>query len=114
MGAVYGGARRVAPPSLQQTPLAPTRTEKRLPQAAVGRRGDLIASASGVRGVVGEGLPPQAALAFAGALGAHASGGSLVVSRDGRPSGSVLRHAVLAGLAAAGCEVHDLGVAATP
>src|SRR5262245_11523034 len=114
MGAVYGEARRVAPPSLQQTPLAPTRTEKRLPEAAMSAQGELIVSVSGVRGVVGEGLTPQVALAFAGALGAHVSGGSVVVGRDGRPSGSVLRHAVLAGLAAAGCEVHDLGVAATP
>lgn len=76
--------------------------------------GELIVSVSGVRGIVGEGLTPQVALAFAGALGAHVQGGSVVVGRDGRPSGTMLRHAVLAGLAAAGCEVHDLGVAATP
>ena len=36
------------------------------------------------------------------------------MSRDGRPSGVMLRHAILAGLTAAGCEVHDLGVAPTP
>src|SRR5579864_1189577 len=74
----------------------------------------LIVSVSGIRGIVGESLTPEAALAFASALGAHTGGGRMVVSRDGRPSGMMLRHAVLAGLTAAGCEVHDLGVAPTP
>jgi phosphomannomutase len=75
---------------------------------------DLIVSVSGIRGIVGESLTPAAALAFASALGAHTGGGKMVVSRDGRPSGIMLRHAVLAGLTAAGCEVHDVGVAPTP
>ena len=74
----------------------------------------LIVSVSGIRGIVGESLTPAAALAFASALGAHASGGPVVVSRDGRPSGIMLRHAILAGLTAAGCDVYDLGVAPTP
>jgi phosphomannomutase len=76
--------------------------------------GDLIVSVSGIRGIVGDSLTPQVALAFASALGVHFAGGSVVVGRDGRPSGTVLRHAVLAGLAASGCEIHDLGVAPTP
>src|SRR5262245_3828536 len=75
---------------------------------------DLIVSVSGIRGVVGEALTPQVALAFASALAVHVQGGSVVVGRDGRPSGAMLRHAVLAGLTAAGCEVHDIGVASTP
>jgi phosphomannomutase len=74
----------------------------------------LIVSVSGIRGIVGESLTPAATLAFAQALGGHTGGGKMVVSRDGRPSGIMLRHAVLAGLTAAGCEVHDIGVAATP
>jgi phosphomannomutase len=75
---------------------------------------DLIVSVSGIRGVVGGSLTPAAALAFASALGTHVQGGRVVVSRDGRPSGAMLRHAILAGLTAAGCEVHDLAVAPTP
>src|SRR5436309_3286132 len=74
----------------------------------------LIVSVSGIRGIVGEGLTPQAALAFAAALGTYAKGGRIVVGRDGRPSGIMLRHAVLAGLLSAGCDVDDLGVAPTP
>jgi phosphomannomutase len=83
---------------------------------AIGMTADsnLIVSVSGVRGVVGQGLTPAVALVFASALGAHTGGGRIVVSRDGRHSGSMLRHAVLAGLTAAGCEVHDLQVAPTP
>jgi phosphomannomutase len=38
----------------------------------------------------------------------------VALSRDGRPSGAVLRHAVLAGLLAAGCDVEDLGIVPTP
>jgi len=75
---------------------------------------DLIVSVSGIRGIVGESLTPAAALAFAQALACHTDGGKIVVSRDGRPSGIMLRHAILAGLTASGCAVHDIGIAPTP
>lgn len=74
----------------------------------------LIVSVSGIRGVVGDGLTPEAATTFAAALGTAVEGSRVVLSRDGRPSGAMLRHAVLAGLLSAGCDVDDLGVAATP
>src|SRR5437868_6281410 len=74
----------------------------------------LIVSVSGVRGVVGAGLTPEVAARFAAALATHAGGGRVVLSRDGRPSGEALRHAALAGLLAAGCEVVDIGSAPTP
>src|SRR5438132_13872415 len=75
---------------------------------------DLIVSVSGIRGIVGAGLTPGPVLAFAQALGTYLGVGPVVVSRDSRPSGDVLRHAVLAGLRASGCAVHDLGIAPTP
>src|SRR5438874_2414797 len=75
---------------------------------------DLIVSVSGIRGIVGAGLTPGAALAFAQALGTYLQGGRVVLSRDSRPSGAMLRHAVLAGLQACGCEIHDLGITPTP
>ena len=74
----------------------------------------LIVSVSGIRGVIGRSLTPADALAFGSALGAHGNGGAVVISRDGRPSGLMLRHAILAGLTAAGCDVYDLGVTPTP
>ena len=75
---------------------------------------ELIVSVSGIRGIVGRGLTPEAALTFAEALAASTEGGRIVLCRDGRPSGVMLRHAVLAGLEAGGCQVHDLGVQPTP
>lgn len=76
--------------------------------------GELIVSVSGIRGIVGDSLTAEAALAFASALGTHLGGGRVLLSRDGRPSGSLLRHAIIAGLLETGCEVHDLSVAPTP
>jgi phosphomannomutase len=74
----------------------------------------VIVSVSGIRGIIGQGLTPELACRFAAALGAHLGGGRVVLSRDGRPSGAMLRQAVLAGLLGAGCEVQDIGVAPTP
>src|SRR5258708_35205380 len=74
----------------------------------------LIVSVSGIRGIIGGSVTPEIATAFAAALGTYVQGGRVVLSRDGRPSGTVLRHAVLAGLLSAGCEVQDLGVVPTP
>jgi phosphomannomutase len=75
---------------------------------------DLIVSVSGIRGIVGTGLTPAAVLDFAAALATHTQAGRIVLSTDGRPSGTVFKHAALAGLLGAGCEVHDLEVAPTP
>jgi phosphomannomutase len=77
-------------------------------------RQQLIVSVSGIRGVIGDSLTCEAAQAFASALGTFVQGGPVLLSRDGRPSGVVLRHAVLAGLLQTGCEVIDLGIAPTP
>ena len=75
---------------------------------------ELIVSVSGIRGVVGASLTPEAAARFAGALGAYLKGGRVAVGRDSRPSGQMLKHAVIAGLTAAGCVVDDLGIVPTP
>ena len=73
-----------------------------------------ILSISGLRGIVGDGLDPEYVTRFAAALGTMCDGGTVVFSRDGRASGEMLRHAVLAGLLGTGCEVFDLGIASTP
>ncbi len=75
---------------------------------------DLIVSVSGIRGVVGQSLTPDRVSVFAAALGTYLKGGRVVVSRDGRPSGKMLRHAVVAGLTSVGCSVEDIGIAPTP
>ncbi|MBN9121677.1 MAG: phosphoglucosamine mutase [Planctomycetes bacterium] len=75
---------------------------------------DLIVSVSGIRGIVGSGLTAEAAARFAAAYGSTVAGKRVILSRDGRPSGEMLRHAVLAGLLGAGCTVEDIGIAPTP
>ena len=73
-----------------------------------------ILSISGLRGVIGDGLDPEYVARFAASLGTCATGGTVVLSRDGRSTGEMLRHAVLSGLMATGCKVLDLGIASTP
>ena len=75
---------------------------------------DLIVSVSGIRGIVGAGLTAEATARFAAAYGSTVAGKRVVLSRDGRPSGEMLRHAVVAGLLGAGCAVDDIGIAPTP
>jgi len=69
---------------------------------------------TGVRGIVGETFTPELAVEFAEAYGTYLDRGRILVCRDTRPSGAMIRSAVLAGLLAAGCEVVDLGVCPTP
>lgn len=68
----------------------------------------------GVRGVVGEALTPELVVTFAQAFGTYIEGGPIFVSRDTRPSGEMIRSAVIAGLLSTGYEVVDLGVCPTP
>ena len=69
---------------------------------------------TGVRGIVGETLTPELAVEFAESFATYLDRGRILVCRDTRPSGPMIRSAVLAGLLAAGCEVVDLGVCPTP
>jgi len=75
---------------------------------------DLIVSVSGIRGIVGRGLTAETAARFAASYGSFVQGGKVLVSRDGRPSGEMIRHAVVAGLLGTGCSVQDIGIAPTP
>src|SRR5437016_12859809 len=74
----------------------------------------LIVSVSGIRGIIGQSLSPDIACRFASALGTYLQGGRVVLSRDGRPSGRMLRSAIAAGLSAVGISVEDIGIAPTP
>lgn len=73
-----------------------------------------ILSISGLRGVIGDGLDPEYVMRFAAAFGTLCNGGTVILSRDGRSSGPMVKHAVLAGLLATGCRVLDAGIATTP
>lgn len=69
---------------------------------------------SGVRGIVGETFTPELVVGFAQAFATYLDSGRILICRDTRSSGPMVRSAVLAGLLAAGCEVIDLGVCPTP
>jgi len=69
---------------------------------------------TGVRGIVGETFTPEVAVGFSQAFGTYQDGGRILVGRDTRASGPMVRSAVVAGLLAAGCEVIDLGICPTP
>ena len=73
-----------------------------------------ILSISGLRATAGDGLDPVFLTEFAAAVGTLAEQGTIVVGRDGRASGALVKHAVLAGLIATGCRVIDAGIATTP
>lgn len=74
----------------------------------------LMTSVSGVRGVVGVGMTPEVALLWSGGFGSWVKGEKVVVGRDSRPTGRMLNYAVKSGLAAAGCDVEDVGIVPTP
>jgi len=74
----------------------------------------LMISISGVRGVIGPGLNSEVACRMAAAFGTWAPPGAIVVGRDSRLSGPMMRHAVVAGLLSTGHDVIDVGIATTP
>ncbi|EMI17075.1 Alpha-D-phosphohexomutase, alpha/beta/alpha domain protein I domain protein, partial [Rhodopirellula maiorica SM1] len=75
---------------------------------------DLIISVSGLRGIVGESFTPDVAVRFVGAYASKLPAGPIVVGRDGRSSGIMLKQAIIAALTACGRDCIDADVAATP
>ncbi|OYP34548.1 phosphoglucosamine mutase [Rhodopirellula sp. MGV] len=74
----------------------------------------LIISVSGLRGIIGETLTPVVAARFVAAFAAQLPAGKIIVGRDGRSSGPMLRDTIVAALRACGRDVIDADVAATP
>jgi phosphomannomutase len=75
---------------------------------------ELIISVSGLRGVVGESLTADVATRYVAAFAAELPPGPVVIGRDGRASGPMFAGAISVALTAAGRDVLDAGVAATP
>ena len=71
-------------------------------------------SISGVRGVVGQSLTPILLTRFAQAFGTHTGPGTIVIGRDPRTSGEMVKHAVVAGILSTGNRVLDIGVCPVP
>jgi len=93
-----------------------------LPRVYTYLMGTLIASISGIRGVVGDGLDPSVLVRYAGAYGtwirdrAEEDGRDpiVVIGRDARPSGPACAQVVIGTLRGMGCTVLDVGLASTP
>jgi phosphomannomutase len=71
-------------------------------------------SISGVRGVIGESLTPGLLTRFAQAFGTYIGSGTIVIGRDPRTSGEMVKQAVVAGLLSSGCRVIDIGMCPVP
>ncbi len=68
----------------------------------------------GLRGVVGAGITAAHVVDFASAFGTLVRPGPVVVGRDPRASGTMLREGALAALLACGHDVVSLGIVSTP
>ncbi len=69
----------------------------------------------GVRGIIGEKLTPEMALRLGRAIGAYFGKGSrILVGRDIRSGGAMIKRAVISGLLAEGIKVYDADLIPTP
>ena len=71
-------------------------------------------SISGVRGVIGESLTPTLLTRFAQAFGTYIGARTIVIGRDPRTSGEMVKQAVVAGLLSSGCRILDIGMCPVP
>ena len=71
-------------------------------------------SISGVRGVIGESLTPTLLTRFAQAFGTYMGARTIVIGRDPRTSGEMVKQAVIAGLLSSGCHILDIGMCPVP
>jgi phosphomannomutase len=71
-------------------------------------------SVAGIRGIVGETLKAEDFVTYALGFGTMVGGGKVVVGRDTRPSGEMIRDLVCGALVSTGCKVVDLGIVPTP
>src|SRR5438093_10182241 len=71
-------------------------------------------SISGVRGVIGESLTPTLLTRFAQSFGTYIGARTIVIGRDPRTSGEMVKQAVIAGLLSSGCRIIDIGMCPVP
>jgi phosphomannomutase len=74
----------------------------------------LMISVSGIRGVIGGGFSPEVITKYAAAFGTWANGGTIVLGRDSRVSGDMVKTAAIASLLATGCKIIEIGIVPTP
>jgi phosphomannomutase len=76
--------------------------------------GTLMVSVSGIRGIVGDGLEPEVLVKYLAAYSDFCGEGKIVIGRDARISGEMVKSIVTGTLLAKGNDVIDLGICPTP
>ncbi|MGV9171996.1 MAG: hypothetical protein ACOC35_05455 [Promethearchaeia archaeon] len=74
----------------------------------------LIFTASGIRGIYGQNLTLDISEKIAFAFGSWLKNKEVIIGRDTRPSGKVLKKVMIKGLLKAGCNITDLNISPTP
>ncbi|KAA3633602.1 MAG: phosphoglucosamine mutase [Calditrichaeota bacterium] len=78
------------------------------------KKEQLVKSTSGVRGVLGNGLAMHMLAEYAAAFGTMVKKGKVVVGRDSRPSGAIIKPIIISTLQSVGIDVIDIDVVPTP
>jgi phosphomannomutase len=76
--------------------------------------GTLMSSISGIRGIVGDGLDPQTIIKYVNAYADFVKDGKVVIGRDSRISGEMVKNLTIGTLIAKGIDVVDIGICPTP
>ncbi len=74
----------------------------------------LMVSVSGIRGIIGSGLEPEILVKYTSAFADFCGKGKIVVGRDGRITGDMVKNIVFGTLMAKGIDVIDIGITPTP
>ncbi|MBZ0199017.1 MAG: phosphoglucosamine mutase [Ignavibacteriaceae bacterium] len=74
----------------------------------------LMVSVSGIRGIVGDGLDPEVLVKYTSAYADFIGKGKIVVGRDARITGEMVKNIVIGTLMAKGFDVIDIGICPTP
>jgi len=73
-----------------------------------------MVSVSGIRGIIGDGLEPEVLVKFTSAYAEFCGKGTIVIGRDARITGELVKNIVSGTLAAKGFNVVDIGIVPTP
>lgn len=74
----------------------------------------LMVSVSGIRGIIGSGLEPQVIVKYSSAYGEFVGKGKVIIGRDARISGDMVKSIIVGTLLAKGLDVVDIGICPTP
>jgi len=74
----------------------------------------LMVSVSGIRGIIGNGLDPEILVKYTSLYADFCGKGKIILGRDGRITGDMVRNIVIGTLLATGNDVVDVGIVPTP